>query len=83
MVAGTESGSDPRLAVTRTGRRRWSRQARSEALLAMWFVLPAMLTIALIAFLPLGRAFWLSLWEINLRFANTPRVFVGLDNYWD
>jgi multiple sugar transport system permease protein len=62
---------------------RWSKQARSEAILAMWFVLPAMLTIGMIAFLPLGRAFWLSLWEINLRFANTPRVFVGLENYWE
>ena len=82
MVAGSQKGSTPALTATR-GRRRWSKQARSEALLAMWFVLPAMLTVALIAFLPLGRAFWLSLWEINLRFANTPRVFVGLGNYWD
>jgi len=42
-----------------------------------------MLTIALIAFAPLGRAFWLSLWKINLRFANTPREFVGFGNYLD
>ena len=45
--------------------------------------LAAMGFFAAIAFLPLGRAFWLSLWEINLRFANTPREFVGLGNYWD
>ncbi len=80
VSSGNSARSD--LTMPRAGRR-WSRQGRSEALLAMWFVLPAMLTIALIAFLPLGRAFWLSLWQINLRFANTPRVFVGLGNYWD
>jgi len=62
-------------------RRRWTTQERSEAIYAFWLVLPAMLTIALVAFVPLGRAFWLSLWRINLRFANTPRSFVGLENY--
>lgn len=78
------SGKDtPQGLTAPRARRRWSKQARSEALLAMWFVLPAMVTVAAIAFLPLARAFWLSLWEINLRFANTPRVFVGLGNYWD
>lgn len=64
-------------------RRGWSPQERSEAFLALLFILPAMLTIALIAFAPLGRAFWLSLWKINLRFANTPREFVGFGNYLD
>ena len=42
-----------------------------------------MVTIATIAFLPLGRAFWLSLWNINLRFANTPQTFIGLQNFQD
>lgn len=65
----------------RVNPRRWTRQQRSEAIFAFWLVVPAMLTIAMIAFAPLGRAFWLSLWDINLRFANTPRTFVGLDNY--
>lgn len=65
----------------RVGRRRWSVQERSEALFALWLVLPAMLTIAAIAFVPLGRAIYLSLWNINLRFANTPRTFEGLGNY--
>ncbi len=65
----------------RVNRRRWTRQQRSEAIFAFWLVVPAMLTVAMIAFAPLGRAFWLSLWDINLRFANTPRTFVGLDNY--
>lgn len=82
MAVSSEKGLTQNLPVPRAGRR-WSKQARSEAILAMWFVLPAMLTVALIAFLPLARTFWLSLWEINLRFANTPRVFVGLGNYWD
>jgi len=64
------------------GRRvRWSAQERAEARFALWLVLPAMLTIALVAFLPLGRAIWLSLWRINLRFADTPRTWKGLDNY--
>ena len=63
-------------------RGRWSPQERSEALFALWLVLPALMTIVAVAFVPLGRAFWLSLWKINLRFANTPRTFQGLDNYW-
>jgi multiple sugar transport system permease protein len=42
-----------------------------------------MAAIALVAFYPLGHALWLSLWKINLRFANTPWVFVGLGNYVD
>src|SRR3712207_5106454 len=70
-------------AAASTRRARWSAQERSEALFALWLVLPAMLTIAAIAFFPLGRAFWLSLWRINLRFANTPRTFKGLENYLD
>ncbi|MBA2753777.1 MAG: sugar ABC transporter permease [Chloroflexia bacterium] len=61
--------------------RRWSAQQRSEALFALWLVLPALATIAFVAFFPLGRAVWLSLWRINLRFANTPRTWQGLDNY--
>ncbi len=64
-------------------RPRYSAQAKSEALFALWLVLPALLTIALIAFYPLARAVWLSLWYINLRFANTPRTFQGLGNYLD
>ncbi|MDP9365135.1 MAG: sugar ABC transporter permease [Chloroflexota bacterium] len=70
-----------REATARRGRERPSAMARSEARFALWLVLPAMLTIAAVAFLPLGRAAWLSLWRINLRFANTPRTFEGLGNY--
>lgn len=71
----------PRLTTSLPSRRRWTVQERSEALFALWLVLPAMVTIALVAFFPLGRAFWLSLWRINLRFADTPRTWKGLGNY--
>lgn len=81
MVANRDAGPGPGTVPGKTGRRRWSRLERDEAIYAMWFVLPAMVTIAAIAFLPLGRAFWLSLWNINLRFANTPETFVGLENF--
>ena len=83
MLARKDMPAAPVGARARERRWRWSRQERSEAFLALLFVLPAMLTIALSAFAPLGRAFWLSLWKINLRFANTPREFVGLGNYLD
>lgn len=58
-------------------------QALIEARFAGLLVAPAMIAILLVAFYPLGHAFWLSLWKINLRFANTPWVFVGLGNYVD
>ncbi|HET8629221.1 MAG TPA: sugar ABC transporter permease [Thermomicrobiales bacterium] len=69
--------------VAARARRRWSAQERADARLGVALVVPAMLTIAAVAFLPLARAFWLSLFKINLRFANTPRPFVGLGNYQD
>ena len=62
---------------------RRSVQASLEARFAAMLVAPAMLAIILVAFYPLGHALWLSLWKINLRFANTPWVFVGLGNYID
>ena len=62
---------------------RRSVQALLEARFAALLVAPAMAAIALVAFYPLGHALWLSLWKINLRFANTPWVFVGLGNYVD
>jgi multiple sugar transport system permease protein len=62
---------------------RRSVQAVAEARFAAVLVAPAILAIVLVAFYPLGHALWLSLWKINLRFANTPWVFVGLSNYID
>jgi multiple sugar transport system permease protein len=66
---------------TQRGRFRTTVQERAEARFAFWLVLPAMVAIIAVAFYPLGRAIWLSLWKINLRFANTPRTFEGVDNY--
>jgi len=62
-------------------RRRWSAQQRADAQFGFLLIAPAMLAIFAVAFLPLARTFWLSLWRINLRFANTPRTFAGLDNF--
>lgn len=81
MVARNGRPAAPGRRGERAGPWPGTKQERSEAIYAFWLVLPAMLTVALIAFFPLGRAFWLSLWDINLRFANTPRTFVGLENY--
>lgn len=64
-------------------RQRWSAMERAEARFALILIVPAMLTIGVVAFYPLGRAMWLSLWRINLRFANTPRTWKGLQNYQD
>jgi ABC-type sugar transport system permease subunit len=72
----------PLAPATPTAQRR-SVQATLEARFAAMLVAPAMLAIMLVAFYPLGHALWLSLWKINLRFANTPWVFVGLGNYID
>lgn len=84
-MAATEGAAQPaggaRVAGPRA--RRLSVQERAEARFALLLIAPAMLTIALIAFLPLIRAFWLSLFKINLRFANSPRPFVGAGNYAD
>lgn len=82
MPMGVSTGQTTTSAErTSNAARRWFRQEPSEALYAALLVLPAMATVAAIAFLPLGRAIWLSLWHINLRFANTPRTFIGLKNY--
>ncbi len=82
MPSATATGAMASLTTRRTGvGRKWSVQEREETRFALLLILPAMATVALIAFLPLGRAFWLSLFRINLRFANTPQPFVGLQNY--
>lgn len=82
-MATTEQTGAPVAAglATARRRRRWSAQARAEARLGLALMAPAMLTIILIAFLPLARAFYLSLWRISLVRANTPWQFRGLENY--
>lgn len=84
-MAATEGAVQPAggAQVARPRVRRLSVQERAEARFALLLIAPAMLTIALIAFVPLVRVFWLSLFKINLRFANAPRPFVGPGNYVD
>ena len=73
-VAGLMSG------LLGAGRRR-SAQERADARLGLLLAAPAMLTILLIAVIPLAGTIWDSLFWLSLRFENAPRPFVGLDNY--
>jgi multiple sugar transport system permease protein len=64
-------------------RRRKSTQAQADARLGIGLVVPAVITIVVIAFYPLMRAIWDSMHRLSLRFANSPRPFIGLRNYLD
>ena len=64
-----------------SGARR-SAQERADARLGLLLAAPAILTILLIAVIPLAGTIWDSLFRLSLRFENAPRPFVGLDNYW-
>jgi multiple sugar transport system permease protein len=62
----------------------WARrggQESAEARLGLLLATPAILTILLIAVIPLAQTILDSLFQISLRFENAPRPFVGLDNY--
>ncbi len=61
---------------------RRSAQERADARLGLLLAAPAILTILLIAVIPLAGTIWDSLFRLSLRFENAPRPFVGLDNYW-
>jgi len=61
------------------GRR--SAQERADARLGLLLAAPAILTILVIAVIPLAGTILDSLFKISLRFENAPRPFVGLDNY--
>jgi ABC-type sugar transport system permease subunit len=63
---------------TRAGR---SAQERADARLGLMLAAPAILTILLIAVIPLAGTIWDSLFRLSLRFENAPRPFVGLENY--
>jgi ABC-type sugar transport system permease subunit len=54
---------------------------RQEARIAWWLVLPALLTIVLVALFPLLWTFWESVHLHDLRMPWLGRPFVGLDNY--
>jgi trehalose/maltose transport system permease protein len=64
-----------------TARGRRSAQERADARLGLLLATPAIVTILLIAVIPLAGTIWDSLFKISLRFENAPRPFVGLDNY--
>lgn len=81
MATAQQSVTAPVVAPVALGRRRFSTQERLEARFGLLLIAPAMLAIAAIAFYPLSRTFWLSLWRINLRFENAEQPFVGLGNF--
>jgi multiple sugar transport system permease protein len=68
----------PGLAGARVRR---SAQERADARLGLLLAAPAILTILLIAVIPLAGTILDSLFRLSLRFENAPRPFVGLDNY--
>src|SRR6185437_12106008 len=62
-------------------RRGRSTQEFAEARLGLLMAAPAMITIVLIAIVPLAQTVQDSLFQISLKFENAPRPFVGLNNY--
>jgi multiple sugar transport system permease protein len=68
----------PGLAGARVRR---SAQERADARLGLLLAAPAILTILVIAVIPLAGTILDSLFRLSLRFENAPRPFVGLDNY--
>jgi ABC-type sugar transport system permease subunit len=61
------------------GRR--SAQERADARLGLLLAAPAIITILVIAVIPLAGTVLDSLFRLSLRFENAARPFVGLDNY--
>ncbi len=65
----------------------WRARARRSALenadarLGLLLAAPAIVTILLIAVIPLEQTIQDSLFQISLKFENAPRPFVGLENY--
>jgi len=62
-------------------RGRRSAQERADARLGLLLAAPAMVTILVIAVIPLAQTIQDSLFQISLKFENAPRPFVGLNNY--
>jgi ABC-type sugar transport system permease subunit len=56
-------------------------QEHAEARLGLLMAAPAIVTILVIAVIPLVQTVQDSLFQISLKFENAPRPFVGLDNY--
>src|SRR5438874_376466 len=64
-------------------RRRRSTQAQADARLGIALAAPAVLTIIMVAFYPLGRSIWDSMHKLSLRFENSPRPLIWFQNYKD
>jgi multiple sugar transport system permease protein len=62
-------------------RARRSALENAEARLGLLLAAPAILTILVIAVIPLAQTILDSLFQISLKFENAPRPFIGLDNY--
>ena len=56
-------------------------QAFAEARLGLLMAAPAVVTIALIAIVPLAQTIQDSFFQLSLKFENAPRPFIGLSNY--
>ncbi len=54
---------------------------RADARLGLLLAAPAVLTILLLAVIPLAGTIWDSLFRLSLRFENAPRPFIGLENF--
>ncbi len=82
-MATSTGGLTGRLAVVGLfgARGRRSAQERADARLGLLLAAPAIVTILLIAVIPLAQTIQDSLFQISLKFENAPRPFVGLDNY--
>ena len=63
------------------GRPRRATQEYAEARLGLLMAAPAIITILLVAVIPLLQTIQDSLFQISLKFENAPRPFVGLNNY--
>lgn len=63
------------------GKPRRASQERAEARLGLLMAAPAIVTILLVAIIPLLQTIQDSLFQISLKFENAPRPFVGLNNY--
>src|ERR687884_1049972 len=83
MMAITTGRLTGRLAVVGlwSARGRGGAQERADARLGLLLAAPAIVTILLIAVIPLAQTVQDSLFQISLKFENAPRPFVGLDNY--
>src|SRR5690349_4593382 len=82
-MSSTEQSAGQIVIGASRARRRRSTQAQADARLGIALVAPAVITIILVAFYPLGRSIWDSMHKISLRFENQPRPFIGLRNYKD